>query len=62
MPVPNPRTGEKESDYLSRCMSWAAKEHPEMESDQRMAMCGSTWRRARGGQASTQESGSIREV
>ncbi len=44
MPVPKPSGGESQDDYISRCVSWADDEHPEMDEDQRLAMCFDTYR------------------
>ena len=46
--VPKPAGGESQSDYIARCAQWAASEHPEMHQDQRLAMCYSTYRDAKG--------------
>ena len=45
MPIPKPRKGEKEKDFLARCMSNEAmnKEYP--DNKQRMAICGTQWRK-----------------
>lgn len=48
MPAPRPKGSEKQSAFMSRCMSWAADEHGEMKQDQRVAMCLTTWRDAKG--------------
>jgi len=36
MPIPEPRKGEKESEYVSRCMSVVGKEE---EHDRALAIC-----------------------
>jgi len=48
MPLPKPKTGEKQQDFISRCMSnpTMKKEFPEQK--QRLAVCFSQWRRFRG--------------
>ena len=48
MPAPNPKGGEKQNAYIERCMSWAADEHSEMDQDQQLAMCFSTYREGKG--------------
>lgn len=55
MPIPKPNKDEKEKDYLSRCMGNPTmnKEYPENE--QRMAVCGTTWREAKGIKASVDD-------
>ena len=42
MPVPQPRKGEKQDDYHSRCMG--DKTMQEYDQDQRNAICYQTWR------------------
>ena len=44
MPVPKPKGGENQDAYIERCMSWAADEQSEMNQDQQLAMCFSTYR------------------
>ena len=48
-PAPKPKGGENQNTFVSRCMSWADKEHPEMKQDQRVAMCMTAWRSVKGG-------------
>ena len=47
MPSP-PRKGEKEKDYISRCVSHLAKKEGKNQ-DQAVAQCYSMWRAKRGG-------------
>ena len=47
MPSP-PRKGEAKEDFISRCVSEIAKEEPEREPQQRLAICHSMWMRAKG--------------
>lgn len=44
MPVPTPRSGEQQDDFISRCISFLADEDPEMPNRQRIAICFSQWR------------------
>ncbi|MCK4267175.1 MAG: hypothetical protein KAX31_07820, partial [Thermoplasmata archaeon] len=44
MPVPKPRKGEKEDDFISRCISTVSRADPEREHDQVVAICFDTWR------------------
>ncbi len=51
MPIPKPRKGEKESDYVSRCISIMHKiEHPRTEKERKQiqAICYNTYRRKLG--------------
>lgn len=48
MPVPEPRSGESEDDFIGRCISTLHKTDPDRPDDQITAMCFSTWRRSRG--------------
>lgn len=41
-PVPSPESGEKESDFMGRCMSAISGEYPQ---DQAVAICISTWQK-----------------
>lgn len=41
-PVPSPEAGEKESDFMGRCMSAISGEYPQ---DQAVAICLDTWRK-----------------
>ncbi|MEK6881604.1 MAG: HK97 family phage prohead protease, partial [Nanoarchaeota archaeon] len=42
MPLPKPRTGEKENDFVGRCISFAVNDG--MPQEQAVAACFSTWR------------------
>ncbi len=46
--MPVPKVSGTQSEYMNKCMSWAADEHSEMEQDQRVAMCLTAWRDAKG--------------
>lgn len=47
--MPVPKVGSlDQSVYMAKCMSWAKDDHPEWEQDQRIAVCMSTWRKAKG--------------
>lgn len=48
MPLPKPAKGEKERDYISRCISFVKHEDPKTPTDQAVAMCYTTWRKAKG--------------
>lgn len=58
MPIPTPRMGknpEKQSKFMSRCMSdkITKKEFP--DNKQRVAVCFSSWRKKHGGKPPTKE-------
>jgi len=42
--LPDPNDGEKESDYVSRCIPIVKKEHPDWENDQCAAVCHSMYK------------------
>jgi hypothetical protein len=44
MPIPKPKSGEKEKDFISRCVgdNTMVSEYPNTQ--QRVAICYSTWR------------------
>jgi hypothetical protein len=46
--VPNPKKGESESDYVSRCMSKMADDHPDWDEDRRAAACYSMYEARKG--------------
>lgn len=46
MPIPPPHQGEKQGEYIARCMSFQADENPNLPQNQKLAICYSTWRRA----------------
>jgi hypothetical protein len=39
MPMPKPKKGEKQNDYMGRCMHKINKDNPEMENNQQVAIC-----------------------
>jgi hypothetical protein len=39
MPMPKPKKGEKQNDYMGRCMHKINKDNPEMENKQQVAIC-----------------------
>ena len=45
MPIPKPKKGEKEDDFISRCMSAIGDEYD--DKDQAVAICYDTWREAK---------------
>jgi len=45
MPVPEPKPGESERDFISRCISKLHDTDPDRPEKQRIAMCYSQWRR-----------------
>ena len=47
MPIPKPKTGETQDEFISRCMGNPTMVD-EYEQDQRAAICYSAWRRAKG--------------
>jgi hypothetical protein len=53
MPIPNPSKGEREEDYISRCMSEIGGEYD--DTNQAVAVCYSTLRDARGQKMSAQD-------
>ena len=44
MPIPKVNSGEKQSDYIGRCMSAISDEY---DQDQALGICYSTWRESR---------------
>ena len=48
MPIPKPNKGEKEPDFISRCMgnNTMKKDYPDQK--QRLAVCYSSWRQKKG--------------
>lgn len=48
MPVPKPRSGEDRKVFISRCISFVAKESPDRPQEQRIAMCYTSWRKHTG--------------
>lgn len=51
MPIPKPRSGEEQSDFISRCMSNDTMKEDYPDGDQRLAVCFSSWRDEHGGEA-----------
>jgi hypothetical protein len=45
MPVPQPRKGEKQDDYMERCMHEVSK-NKDRDNKQNVAICMDTWRKA----------------
>ena len=41
--MPTPNKNETKEEFISRCVSYVAKEKPEMERDQTLAYCFSLW-------------------
>jgi hypothetical protein len=48
MPVPGPKKGEKENDYIGRCMRFFDDENSDLPKNQRLAVCYDKWRKAKG--------------
>ena len=48
MPIPKVKGSEDQNTFTGRCMSWASDEHPEMDQDQKVAMCMTAWRDSKG--------------
>ena len=46
MPIPKPKTGEKEEEFVARCISQLADEDPNTPNAQRVAICFSTYKQA----------------
>ena len=44
MPIPKPRDGETENDFMSRCMSNDVMQSEYPDQDQRVAICETSWR------------------
>lgn len=44
MPLPKPKKGEKEQEYISRCIQFVKHEDPKISNEQASAMCYTTWR------------------
>jgi hypothetical protein len=42
MPIPNPQAGEKQSDFIQRCMEAIASEYT--DKDQAVAVCYTQWK------------------
>lgn len=48
MPLPKPKPGEKQNDFISRCMGNPTMKEEFPKQKQRLAVCFSQWRRYRG--------------
>jgi len=55
MPLPTPNKGEKQQDFVSRCISFETKASPDREAAQVQAMCYAQWRRAKAGKLSEED-------
>jgi len=44
---PTPKEGEVQGDFISRCIPYVSKEHPEWAKDKITAVCFSIWRRSK---------------
>jgi hypothetical protein len=51
MPIPTPNKGERQSDFIDRCMGNATMKADYKDPDQRVAVCYDAWRKERGGRA-----------
>jgi len=47
MPIPKPRTGEKEGNFISRCIGFVKGEDPNMDAKQASAICYNQWRESK---------------
>lgn len=48
MPIPTPRKGEEENDFISRCMGDDTMKDEYPDDKQRTAVCYNSWREAGG--------------
>ena len=55
MPIPKPHPDEKESDFMSRCVSFMADEDPNMNNKQRVAICFDSFRKGTKGESMDEE-------
>ena len=55
MPIPTPEKGEKKQDFISRCMDNEVMKREFPKGEQRVAVCYSSYRKARGGKKPTQK-------
>lgn len=55
MPRPKPRKNEKQSKFMSRCMSDGIMKREFSDNKQRVAVCFSAWRKVYGGKPPTKE-------
>jgi hypothetical protein len=44
MPIPMPHTGEKQDEFISRCMGDSVMQKDYTDVNQRLAVCHSAWR------------------
>lgn len=44
MPLPKPKEGEEQNDFVRRCIEFETKANPGAEPEQVQAMCYQTWR------------------
>ena len=44
MPIPKPKKGEKQKDFISRCIEFETKAAPGRDKEQVAAMCYQAWR------------------
>ena len=47
MPIPKPKKYERKKSYLPRCIDNLAKQDPNRKNKQRVAICYSTWTKAK---------------
>jgi HK97 family phage prohead protease len=50
MPIPKPKKGEKEDDFIERCMGNETMKDEYPDNDQRLAICYDSWRKEKGGE------------
>jgi len=51
VPIPSPRKGEKEGDFIGRCMGDGLMKTDYKDQKQRLAVCYASWREVHGGKA-----------
>jgi len=49
VPIPKPKSDEKEKDFISRCMGNDTMKEDYPDNDQRLAICYDSWRKKKGG-------------
>lgn len=47
MPVPNPRKGESQGEYVSRCLKFFSSEDTDLEKKQQLAICYNKFKQVR---------------
>ena len=47
MPLPSPRKKEKQTDFVSRCVSFLSDKKEGQDINQRVAICNSQWRKSK---------------